>query len=143
MPEDFHDWDVASAPSLFTTRAGYHVFAATPKDGQLYVHDLDSGKRLYVTPVTRREHVDVPLSGKPVHFCPEARGAAVEWNGPAYDPDTNLIISGTGDWCTTVTVLDPGKPASVSLGQPWTGSGDGNLFGKHDPEWGGFISTDH
>jgi len=40
-------------------------------------------------------------------------------------------------------VKDPKKPFSVSLGQQWTGSGDGNLFGKKDPNWGGFvIATD-
>ena len=140
VPEDFHDWDVAGAPALFTTKSGHHVMAATPKDGQLYVYDVDSAKRLYATPITRRENADVPLSDKPVHFCPGSSGGA-EWNGPAYSPDTNLIYSGAEDWCTTVVVIDPKKPASVSLGQQWTGSGDGNLFGKKDPNWGGFVNA--
>ena len=142
VPEDFHDWDVAGAPTLITTKAGHHIMAATPKDGQLYAYDVDSNKRLYATAITRRENVDVKLSSKPVHFCPGSSGGA-EWNGPAYSPDTNLIYDGSEDWCTTVVVVDPTKPASVSLGQQWTGSGDGNLFGKKDPSWGGFvIATD-
>jgi PQQ-dependent dehydrogenase (methanol/ethanol family) len=140
VPEDFHDWDVAGAPTLITTRGGRHVVAATPKDGQLYAYDLDANKRLYATPITRRENAAVPLSSKPVHFCPGSSGGA-EWNGPAYDPNTNLIYSGAEDWCTTVVVLDPAKPASVSLGQQWTGSGDGNLFGKKDANWGGFVNA--
>jgi alcohol dehydrogenase (cytochrome c) len=140
VPEDFHDWDVAGAPALFTTRSGRHLLAATPKDGQLYVYDVDIARRLYATAITRRENVDVPLSDKPVHFCPGSSGGA-EWNGPAYSPDTNLIYSGAEDWCTTVRIIDPAKPASVSLGQQWTGSGDGNLFGKKDPNWGGFVNA--
>ncbi|HXJ01904.1 MAG TPA: PQQ-binding-like beta-propeller repeat protein [Micropepsaceae bacterium] len=140
VPEDFHDWDVAGAPTLVTTKAGKHVMAATPKDGQLYVYDVDANKRLYVTPVTKRENAETPLSTKPVHFCPGSSGGA-EWNGPAYSPDTNLIYTGAEDWCTTVVVIDPKKPASVSLGQQWTGSGDGNLFGKKDPNWGGFVNA--
>jgi alcohol dehydrogenase (cytochrome c) len=140
VPNDFHDWDVAGAPTLVTTKAGKHVMAATPKDGQLYVYDTDANKRLYVTPITKRENADMPLSAKPVHFCPGSSGGA-EWNGPAYSPDTNLIYSGAEDWCATVVVIDPKKPASVSLGQQWTGSGDGNLFGKKDANWGGFVNA--
>jgi alcohol dehydrogenase (cytochrome c) len=140
VPEDFHDWDVAGAPTLVTTRSGKHVMAATPKDGQLYVYDIDANKRLYVTPITKRENAQLPLSTKPVHFCPGSSGGA-EWNGPAYSPDTNLIYSGAEDWCTTVVVIDSKKPASVSLGQQWTGSGDGNLFGKKDANWGGFVNA--
>ena len=63
--------------------------AATPKDGQLYAYDIDSNKRLYATPITRRE-MSTWLSSKPVHFCPGSSGGA-EWSGPAYSPDTNLI----------------------------------------------------
>jgi glucose dehydrogenase len=62
VPADFHDWDVAAAPVLVTTKGGKRVVAAAPKDGMLYVHDLDSGKRLYATRVTTRENVDAHLS---------------------------------------------------------------------------------
>jgi len=138
VPEDFHDWDVANAPILVTTKAGKRVMAEAPKDGQLYVFDLNSGKKLFETPITRRENVNAPLSDKPVHFCPGSSGGS-EWNGTAYSPDTNLFYNGTEDWCSTVVVKDPTKPFSVSLGQQWTGSGDGNLFGKKDANWGGFV----
>jgi alcohol dehydrogenase (cytochrome c) len=139
VPEDFHDWDVAAAPTLITTKAGRHVMAAAPKDGQLYAYDIEANKRLYATPTTRRENVDVPLSSRPVHFCPGGSGGSA-WNGPAYSPDTNLIYDGSTDWCSTVAVVDPSKAFSVALGQMWTGS-DGNLFGKKDPNWGGFVTA--
>ena len=142
VPEDFHDWDVANAPILVTTKAGKRVMAEAPKDGQLYAFDLGTNKKIFETPITRRENVDAPLSNKPVHFCPGSSGGS-EWNGTAYSPETNLFYNGTEDWCSTVVVKDPTKPFSVSLGQQWTGSGDGNLFGKKDPNWSGFvIATD-
>jgi alcohol dehydrogenase (cytochrome c) len=138
VPEDFHDWDVANTPTIVTTKSGRHVLAEAPKDGQLYAYDLDTNKRLFATAITTRENVTTPLSDKPVHFCPGSSGGS-EWNGTAYSPDTNLFYNGTEDWCTTVVVKDPAKPFSVSLGQQWTGSGDGNLFGKKDPGWSGWV----
>ena len=52
--------------------------------------------------MTRIENVDAPFApDKAVRFCPGVSGGS-EWNGPAYDPDTNLIITGEIDWCTTV-----------------------------------------
>jgi alcohol dehydrogenase (cytochrome c) len=138
VPEDFHDWDVASAPALVTTKAGKRVVAEAPKDGMLYTYDLDTDKKIFETAITTRENVATPLSDKPVHFCPGSSGGS-EWNGTAYSPGTNLFYNGTEDWCSTVVIRDPSKPFSVSLGQQWTGSGDGNLFGKKDPNWSGWV----
>jgi alcohol dehydrogenase (cytochrome c) len=143
VPEDFHDWDVAAAPTLVRTRAERDLLAAAPKDGFLYGFDLANGQRLYQTAVTRRENVDVPLSKAPTRFCPGSQGGS-EWNGPAYDPDTNLLYTGSVDWCTTVQIADPSKVASVSYGQPWSGSSDAkNAFGTFDPkeQWGGWITA--
>jgi alcohol dehydrogenase (cytochrome c) len=143
VPEDFHDWDVSAAPTLVRTRGGRHLMAATPKDGLLYGHDLATGQRLYQTAITRRENTEAPLTAAGTHFCPGTQGGS-EWNGPAYSPDTNLIFTGTVDWCATVKVADPAKVASVSYGQPWSGSGDEkNAFGAFDPrsEWGGWITA--
>ena len=136
VPADFHDWDVAAAPVLVTTKAGKRVVAAAPKDGMLYVHDLDRGKRLYATAVTTRENGDTPLSTTPTRFCPGIGGGS-EWNGPAYSPATNLFYDGTADWCVTVTLdateLDK-KPR-----QSWTGAQRGNPFGKRDVNWSGWV----
>jgi alcohol dehydrogenase (cytochrome c) len=141
VPEDFHDWDVSAAPTLVRTRGGRALMAAAPKDGMLYGHDLATGKRLYETAITRRENTKAPLTGEGTHFCPGTQGGS-EWNGPAYSPDTNLIYSGTVDWCSTVRIAHPDKVASVAYGQPWSGSADEkNLFGSVDPkeQWGGWI----
>ena len=60
-----------------------------PKDGYLYGIDLANNAFLYRMPVTKVENPDLPFeAGKPVFFCPGSIGGA-EWNGPAYDPQTN------------------------------------------------------
>lgn len=143
VPEDFHDWDVSAAPALFHTRGGRSLLAVTPKNGVLYGQDLASGERLFETAITRRENTDAPLTAAGTHFCPGTQGGS-EWNGPAYSPRTNLIYTGTVDWCATVRIGDPKKVASVPYGQPWSGSGDEkNAFGTFDPKetWGGWINA--
>ena len=143
VPEDFHDWDVSAAPALVRTRGGRALLAAAPKDGFLYGYDLGSGKRLYQTAVTTRENTDTPLSATPTRFCPGSQGGS-EWNGPAYSPRTNLVYTGSVDWCTTVHIADPSKVASVALGQPWSGMADEkNGFGVFDPKekWGGWVTA--
>ena len=143
VPEDFHDWDMSGAPTLVRTRGDRMLLAAAPKDGNLYGFDLGSGDRLYQTAVTTRENVDTPLSTMPVRFCPGSQGGS-EWNGPAYSPSTNLVYTGSVDWCTTVTIADPKKIASVALGQAWSGMADEkNAFGVFDPKekWSGWITA--
>ena len=104
MPKDWHDWDISTAPALVTTASGKRVMLVAPKDGHLYGFDLDTKERLYRVPVTAVENADVPFSAeKSVHFCPGSVGGA-EWNGPAYDPQNNLVLVGEVQWCTTVRI---------------------------------------
>jgi alcohol dehydrogenase (cytochrome c) len=143
VPEDFHDWDVSAAPSLVTARSGRRLLLAAPKDGLLHGYDLGTGSRLYETPITTRENVTAPLTKEGTRFCPGTQGGS-EWNGPAYSPQTNLVYTGTVDWCTTVQVADPSKVISVAAGQPWSGSADEkNAFGSFDPKekWAGWVTA--
>jgi alcohol dehydrogenase (cytochrome c) len=121
VPVDWHDWDVSNAPAIIQTRAGKSVLAVTPKNGFLYGFNLSNGALLYKKPVTRIENADATFStGNAVHFCPGSTGGA-EWNGPAYDPQTNLIYIGEVDWCTTVTLMSDRAIQAVKIGQPWSG----------------------
>jgi PQQ-dependent dehydrogenase (methanol/ethanol family) len=138
VPADFHDWDLAAAPVLATTKGGKRVVAGAPKDGLLHVYDVASDKKLYATPVTTRENDDVPLSTTPTRFCPGAAGGS-EWNGPAYSPSTNFFYNGTADWCVTVT-LDPSELAKKP-GQTWTGTELAAQFGKRDLNWSGWVTA--
>ena len=96
--------------------------SVAPKDGHLYGFDLADNTLLYRTPVTRIENADAPFAaGKSVHFCPGSTGGA-EWNGPAYDPQTNLILTGEVDWCTTVTLQTDEQIAGRRRpAAPWSG----------------------
>jgi alcohol dehydrogenase (cytochrome c) len=144
VPKDWHDWDVSGAPAIIKTVGGKKVLSIAPKDGQLYGFDLDTNGLLYRMPVTRMENADAPFSvGKPVHFCPGSTGGA-EWNGPAYDPQTNLIYIGEVDWCTTVTLMPAEQIAAAHPGTPWSGEASINPFntwGKADPvfDWAGWT----
>jgi alcohol dehydrogenase (cytochrome c) len=142
-PGDYHDWDVSTAPIILTTRSGQRVVAVAPKDGHLHGFDLASGKSLYVTPVTRIENATVPLSRQPVHFCPGTQGGS-EWNGPAFDPATNLLYTGAVEWCTTVTLQPADKTRNSEMYQPWSANdaaNPGEAFGKLDPPsgWAGWV----
>jgi alcohol dehydrogenase (cytochrome c) len=138
VPADFHDWDLAAAPALVTTRRGLRIVAGAPKDGLLHAYDVATNTKLYETPITTRENVERPLSTTPTHFCPGAAGGS-EWNGPAYSPDTNLFYDGTVDWCTTVA-LDASELAKKP-GQSWTGAQLADQFGKKDLNWSGWVTA--
>ncbi len=142
---DWHDWDVSSPPALIQTKAGKRLMALAPKDGHLYGYDLDTNTRLYRVPVTRVDNVDERFSqDKPVHFCPGSVGGT-EWNSPGYDPTTNLIFSGTVEWCSTVTLQSNKKLEAAPVGQPWSGMSTLNpvyMFGKNtktDGTWAGWV----
>ncbi len=144
VPKDWHDWDVSTAPALIRTKGGKKLLSVAPKDGHLYGFDVASNTMLYRTPVTRIENADAPFAtDKAVHFCPGSVGGA-EWNGPAYDPQTNLIIIGEVDWCATVTIQNAENIQQVKLGKPWSGMATINpyhTYGTPDPfgNWAGWV----
>jgi alcohol dehydrogenase (cytochrome c) len=143
VPRDWHDWDVASAPALIHTRGGKRLLSVTPKDGHLYGIDLADNAVVYRTPVTKIENVEAPFAtDKAVRFCPGSSGGS-EWNGPAYDPDVNLIITGEMDWCTTVIRQTDEQIQDAPTGGAWFGNSSRNpfnLFGRQDQNsWGGWV----
>jgi alcohol dehydrogenase (cytochrome c) len=144
VPVDWHDWDVSSAPAIISTAGGRTVLSVAPKDGHLYGFDLATNALLYRTGVTRVENPNERFSPeKPVHFCPGSVGGA-EWNGPAYDPQTNLVLTGEIDWCTTVKVKQPKQIDKTKTGAPWSAEDSlnpYNTWGKQDPfgHWSGWL----
>ncbi len=144
VPVDWHDWDVSSAPAIIRTAGGKSILSVAPKDGHLYGFDLRIGALLYRNPVTRVENADQTFSpGQSVHFCPGSVGGA-EWNGPAYDPDTNLIVVGEVEWCTTVKQQTPAQIQKTKMATPWSAEDSinpYNTWGKQDPfgQWAGWV----
>lgn len=145
VPIDWHDWDVSATPALIRTAGGKTLMVVTPKDGHVYGYDRATNRLLYRTPVTKIENVSEPFAvGKPVHFCPGGAGGT-EWNGPGYDPKTNLIVVGSVQWCDTVKLASDKKIEEVKDGEVWTGNGmlnPINLFGRFsraDGHWAGWV----
>jgi alcohol dehydrogenase (cytochrome c) len=128
------------------TRGGKQLLSLAPKNGHLYGFDLGTSQLLYRRPVTRIENADAPLStDKDTHFCPGVVGGG-EWNGVAYDPQTNLVLTGQSEWCTTVKLQPDAKVKRAKDGQPWMGNAESPinplaLFGRQDPrkDWGGWV----
>jgi glucose dehydrogenase len=141
--DDFHDWDVSATPALFTSRGGRSLLALAGKDGLL--HGIDrTGDKLsirYSVPTTTRANVDVPLTNEQAtRFCPGTQGGT-EWNGPAYNPDLNLIFVGAVDWCTSIQLINPDS-IKLPLPKEFTGAVGGG-FGTFDPTegWQGWITA--
>ena len=146
-PNDWHDWDVSNTPAINVTRGGKRLLSFTPKNGYLYGFDLTTNQLLYRSPVNRIENAEVPLSTeKYVHFCPGVQGGG-EWNGVAYDPKTNLVLTGEAEWCTSVKLQTNAQVQATATGALWTGHAAGNplevieLGGKYDPHenWAGWL----
>ena len=144
VPKDWHDYDVSTAPSLIKTRGGKTLLSVAPKDGHLYGIDLSTNKVIYRTPTTTIENADVPFSpNTAVHYCPGSVGGA-EWNGAAYDPQTNLILIGEVDWCDTAQIKHPQAIKDVKSGAPWSGNATINpyhTYGTPDSfgHWAGWV----
>ncbi len=145
VEKDWHDYDVSNPPILLQTMGGKQLMSVSPKDGHLRGYDLATNNLLYRVPVTTIENDGKDFAvGQNVHFCPGPVGGN-EWNTPGFDPTTNLIITGTVDWCDTVRIADDKKLASVPVGQPFTGIAylnPINMFGKEaaaDKDWAGWV----
>jgi alcohol dehydrogenase (cytochrome c) len=139
LPSDAHDWDVAAAPVLITTRQGRALRVVGGKDGHLYGLDRATGRRLYATAVTTIANARAPLTAEGTRFCPGVNGG-VEWNGPAYSPRTGLLYVPAIDWCTTVKVVPPEKLEGRD-GLPWTGAqGISHPFGIPDSSRRGWLT---
>jgi alcohol dehydrogenase (cytochrome c) len=142
VKNDFHDWDASTAPAIVKTKAGKTIVAIAPKDGYLHAFDIVSGKSLYKTPTTTIKNDTAPVTEKGTHVCPGTQGGS-EWNGAAYDADTNLLYVGAVDWCATLK----GSPAVVKKGapgKPWSGEPDEkHEFGELDPQntWAGWVTA--
>ena len=116
IANDSHDWDVTHASPLFNATIDG---AAAPRrrDRGQGRHAPRDRSRLEAHPVrigrhdARERRHAVGLT--PIRACPGVLGG-VEWNGPAFNPATNLLYVPAVDWCTTFTAFEqfrhiPGK----------------------------------
>lgn len=101
VPHDTHDWDLTQTSPLFAaTIAGKQrkLVAVTGKDGLLHVLDRETKEHVYEVPVTTRLNANIETSVEGVRTCPGVMGAVL-WNGPAFNPRTNMLYVPASDWC--------------------------------------------
>jgi len=127
---DFHDWDIAASPILFTAKSGQARVAVAGKNGYLYVLDRDLKSLDFKVPVTTIDNIDAPLTAEGTRFSPGTQGG-VNWNGPAYSPKTNALYVNSIDWPTLVKLAPP-ESVRHETGKPFLGST--NEFGFSDPK---------
>ncbi len=135
VPNDEHDWDLTQVSPLYRAKVGgtlRNLVATTGKDGVLRVLDRDSHARLFATPITTLRNQDAPVTKAGTHACPGVFGG-VQWNGPAFHPGANVLITPAVDWCAKFTLDDTVKfvPFQMYLGGQ----------AVPDTAWGGWITA--
>ena len=125
------DYDLGAAPMLYADKRGRKRIALGSKDGYLYILDRDTHRLVSKTAVTTIKRPPGPPSPQGVFGCPGTDGG-VEWNGPAYDPDTNLVYVGTVDWCWYFYSGEPKYVPTLSY------MGAGSVF-KADTKRSGWV----
>lgn len=103
VPNDDHDWDLTQIAPLYRATVDGRprdLMATVGKDGILRVVDRETRQRLFATPVTTVENADAEVTREGTHACPGVLGG-VEWNGPAYHPGANVLVTPAVDWCYT------------------------------------------
>ena len=128
VKNDFHDWDVAASPVLFTSRAGRKMVAVAGKNGYVYGLSRDLRDVHFKTAVTRIENVDAPITPEGTRFLPGTQGGT-NWYGPSYSPMLNALFVPTIDWATTLKL---GSPETLKHDPPKPFIGSANGFGAQD-----------
>ncbi|MDB5913643.1 MAG: hypothetical protein JWP22_2318, partial [Ramlibacter sp.] len=130
VKNDFHDWDLAASPVLFTSRGGRTMVAVAGKDGHLYGLSRDLRDLHFKTAVTRVENIDAPITPQGTRFLPGTQGGT-NWYGPSYSPMLNALFVPTIDWASTVKL---GGPETLKHDPPNPFIGSSNGFGDQDPK---------
>jgi len=131
VPNDDHDWDLTQVSPQYRASVNgtmRNLIATAGKDGMLRVVDRDSHVRVFETPVTTIFNAEAPVTTKGTRACPGIFGG-VQWNGPAYHPGANLLITPSVDWCATFFLDDtvrfvPGQNylgGRVNVDESWKG----------------------
>lgn len=101
IPHDTHDWDPAMPPVLFEgTHMGQQqkMVAAGDKGGNFWILNAKTGELLEHTTVSFQKGHDTEPSKAGNIACPNTNGG-VEFNGGAYDPNTNTFFVPSSNQC--------------------------------------------
>lgn len=101
IPHDTHDWDPAMPPVLFQgTNMGKQqkMVAVGDKGGNFWILNATNGKLLEHTAVSFQKGQNTQPSRAGNIACPNTNGG-VEFNGGAYDPNSNTFFVPSSNQC--------------------------------------------
>lgn len=98
VPHDTRDWDTAAAPVLYDEPDGRQFMAVVNKGGWLYIYDRKSHRLIAKSEITTHLNETASITSTPLRICPGNVGGA-EWNGPAYSPRAQILVTVAIDWC--------------------------------------------
>jgi alcohol dehydrogenase (cytochrome c) len=121
LENDSHDDDPAMIPVLFEGVVGGHprrLVAVGDKASNFVLLDRDSGRVVHRLAVGSQAGLDTVPTRSGTRACPN-HGGGIEWNGGAYDPNSNSFLVPSTEECAvwTVSTDDP----QYIPGQPYTG----------------------
>jgi alcohol dehydrogenase (cytochrome c) len=121
LRNDTHDDDPAMIPVLFEGQvAGRQraLVAVGDKAGNFVVLDRATGQVVHRLALGKQAGLDTPPSLEGAEACPN-HGGGIEWNGGAYDPNSNSFLVPSTVECA-VWKITSDNPQYVA-GQPYTG----------------------
>jgi alcohol dehydrogenase (cytochrome c) len=121
LQNDTHDDDPAMIPVLFDGRVAGQtrpLVAIGDKAGNFLVMDRTTGKVVHRLALDNQTGLNTQPSRDGTAACPN-HGGGIEWNGGAYDPNSNSFIVPSTEECAIwkITSDDP----QYIPGQPYTG----------------------
>ncbi len=106
VPHDDHDWDINHAGPLYRATIDgktHDLIATAGKDGMLRVLDRATRQQMFAAKLTTISNATAPVTLQGTDVCPGVLGG-VQWNGPAYVPPLNLLVTPAVDWCSHYTL---------------------------------------
>jgi alcohol dehydrogenase (cytochrome c) len=121
LQNDTHDEDPAMIPVLFEGQVhgqSRALVAIGDKAGNFVLLDRKTGKVVHRLALDDQSGLTIPPSRDGTRACPN-HGGGIEWNGGAYDPNSNSFLVPSTQECA-VWKITTDQPQYIP-GQPYTG----------------------
>jgi alcohol dehydrogenase (cytochrome c) len=121
LENDSHDDDPAMIPVLFEGTVSGHpqpLVAIGDKAGNFVILNRRTGKVVHRLALNDQTGIDTAPSLAGTKACPN-HGGGIEWNGGAYDPNSNSFLVPSTEECAIWKVVTEEPP--YIPGQPYTG----------------------
>jgi mono/diheme cytochrome c family protein len=118
---DTHDSDPAMIPVLFDGQVDgqkQKLVAIGDKAGDFVLLDRDTGKVVHRLALSNQAGLDTAPTREGTEACPN-HGGGIEWNGGAYDPNSNSFLVPSTEECA-IWKITSDNPQYIP-GQPYTG----------------------